>query len=123
MAYPPQAAQKQIFPNPHFMPLPGHHCRCLAELRESAVDAINYCSRQLLVPWSIVGHTTWHALRARGRGRGRDRAGARGAHPQLARPTTLAPTRARDRTRTHANLAATTGRRGGARKEKKGASA
>src|SRR6516164_7885000 len=21
----------------------------------------NYCSRQLLVPWSIVGHTTWHA--------------------------------------------------------------
>src|SRR6516165_4413844 len=61
MAYPPQAAQKQIFPNPHFMPLPGHHCRCLAELRESAVDAINYCSRQLLVPWSIVRHTTWHA--------------------------------------------------------------
>jgi hypothetical protein len=24
-------------------------------------DAINYCSRQLLVPWSIVGHTTWYA--------------------------------------------------------------
>jgi hypothetical protein len=48
----------------------GHHCRCLAELREleqaievaeNAVDVINYCSRQLLVPWSIVRHTTWHA--------------------------------------------------------------
>src|SRR6476469_7986853 len=23
--------------------------------------AINYCSRQLLVPWSIVRYTTWHA--------------------------------------------------------------
>jgi hypothetical protein len=49
------------------MPL---HCRRFAELREleqaieiaeGAVEVINYCSGQLLVSWSIVGHTTWHA--------------------------------------------------------------